>query len=325
MSGTLGFIKLANIRENPEALRAVDRSGEEYIGLVESIRQKGVLNAISVRELPANADGSKQVSADGNPLYALVDGLHRFYAAQDAGLTEIPALICTFGQAEMLEAQIEANIHKKETRPIEYTRAIQRLMALNPTRTVNDQASRLGKSSAWLKERLGLMKLADKVQELVNDGKIVISNAYALAKLPVEEQADWVDRAMTQSPAEFTPSVNNRVKEVRDARKKGTDAKPAEFAAIPHARKFTEVKEEFERPTLCQKVISSRNITSPFEAWKAAIEWVVSMDASTVAEKRADYEARQKARAEALERRKAERESKKAKEAAEAAVGAGAK
>lgn len=320
MSGTPQIIKLANIRENPEALRAVDRAGEEYLGLVESIKQKGVLNALSVRELPANADGTKQVSADGAPLYALIDGLHRFYASQDAGLIEIPALVFDFSQAEMLEAQIEANVHKKETRPIEYTRAIQRLMALNPTRTVSDQASKLGKSSVWLKERLGLMKLAEKVQELVNDGKIVISNAYALAKLPVEEQTDWVDRAMTQSPAEFTPAVHNRVKEIRDARKKGSEAKPASFAPVPHARKFTEVKEEFERPSLGNKLISTRQLQTPFEGWHAAIEWVVSMDGDTLTRKKADYESRQKARNEALARKKQEREEKKQKEAAEAAA-----
>jgi ParB/RepB/Spo0J family partition protein len=324
MGGSPTIVKLANIRENPEALRAVDKASEEYIGLVDSIRQKGVLNAISVRELPTGPDGSKQVSKDGETLYALIDGLHRFHSAIDAGLTEIPALVFDFNQAEMLEAQIEANVHKKETKHIEYVRGIQRLMALNPTRTVNDQASRLGKNLTWLKDRLGLLKLTEKCQELVDTGKVVISNAFALSKLPPEEQADWVDRAMTQSPAEFCKAANDRSKEIRDARKKGKDAAPVSFQATAHARKFGEVNEEYQRQTIGKKIIAQKNITSPFDAWRAAIEWCVSMDAETRSTKEAEHNARQAAKADLAATRKVEREAKKKQEATEAAVGAGA-
>lgn len=49
-TGTLAEIKLSEIRESPVALRKVDRTSEEYLGLVDSIRKSGVLNAILVRE-----------------------------------------------------------------------------------------------------------------------------------------------------------------------------------------------------------------------------------------------------------------------------------
>lgn len=104
MSVVLKSIPLSLIRENPVALRNVNRKGEGYLGLVDSVRKDGVLNAIVVREIkdPTN----------GNVVYGLVDGLHRFSAASDAGLTEIPAQVKDMDDAAVLEAQLIANVHK---------------------------------------------------------------------------------------------------------------------------------------------------------------------------------------------------------------------
>lgn len=98
------MIPLSKIRENPVALRSVNRTSPDYLGLVDSIKQVGVMSSISVREL--------KDPATGDVLYGLIDGLHRFSAAQDAGLSEIPAQIKTFNEAAILEAQIIANAHK---------------------------------------------------------------------------------------------------------------------------------------------------------------------------------------------------------------------
>src|SRR3954469_21290947 len=100
----LANIPLSRIRENPVALRPVDKTSEEYKGLVDSVRRNGILNPISVREVP-NPDPN-----DKEPLYSVVDGLHRFTAAGDAGLESIPAQIVTKTDADVLEAQIVANI-----------------------------------------------------------------------------------------------------------------------------------------------------------------------------------------------------------------------
>ena len=47
--GELKTIPISTIRENPVALRTVNRDTEEYQGLVDSISQKGFLGAITVR------------------------------------------------------------------------------------------------------------------------------------------------------------------------------------------------------------------------------------------------------------------------------------
>lgn len=103
MTTVLKSIPLNNIKENPNALRTVDRTTEEYLGLVDSIRKNGILNAVLVREM--------QNPVDQSVFYGLIDGLHRFTAAKDAGLTEIPAQVKSMEDAAVLEAQILANIH----------------------------------------------------------------------------------------------------------------------------------------------------------------------------------------------------------------------
>jgi ParB/RepB/Spo0J family partition protein len=86
-------IKLTDIHENPVALRSVNRQLESFQGLVDSIREKGVLNAILVREL--------KNEETGETYYGLIDGLQRFSASQDAGRETIPAKVVSMSDAEV--------------------------------------------------------------------------------------------------------------------------------------------------------------------------------------------------------------------------------
>ena len=173
----LQVIKLSDIRENPVALRTVNRDSEQYLGLVESIRSKGFIGAISVR---------KQIDSETSAeFFELVDGLHRFNASKDAGLETINADVVSLTEDQVLEAQIMTNIHKVETRPAEYTQQLKRILNRNPLMTESELAVKLGKSPSWIKDRLSLGKITNPdITALINDGKIVLSNAYALAKLP---------------------------------------------------------------------------------------------------------------------------------------------
>jgi ParB family chromosome partitioning protein len=102
-------------------------------------------------------------------------------------------------------------VHKIETKPVEYSKAILKIIEGNPLLSREELATSLAKTSSWLSERLGLLKLTEEIGKLVDSGEIKLSNAYALAKLPPEEQSDFVDRALTMPPQQFTPTVNARV------------------------------------------------------------------------------------------------------------------
>lgn len=307
----LKHIPLNKIRENPVALRNVNRESEEYQGLVDSIRKDGVLNAIVVREI--------QDPDTKETLYGLIDGLHRFTASQDAGKDSIPAHVTTLDEGRILEAQILANIHKVETKPVEYSKQLVRILAQNPLMTTSELATTLSKSPTWLAERLGLTKLAEAIANLVDEGKVNLSNAYALAKLPAEEQPNFLDRAMTMSPQEFVPTVNGRIKELRDAKRQGRAATPAEFVPVARLRKLGDVKEELVHGTVGKVLCTELKPASTEAAFALGVAWALHMDpASIAADKKKDEEAK-KAREDEKAKRKAEREEKAKKEAAEKA------
>ena len=96
MSENLKNIPISEIKENPVALRTVKKDSQAYAELVDSIRNVGILNPITVRTVSDPATGTSY--------YVLVDGLHRFSGAQDAGLTEIPAHVLSIAEGDVLEA-----------------------------------------------------------------------------------------------------------------------------------------------------------------------------------------------------------------------------
>ena len=311
-AGTLKQVALSEIRESPVALRKVDRTSEGYLGLVDSIREKGVLNAILTREF--------KDEESGETVYMLVDGLHRFTAAQDAGLEVIPAQVLSMSEGDALAAQIMTNVHKIETKPVEYSRQIMRVLSGNPVLTTSELAKSLAKSPSWISSRLGLLKLTDEIGKLVDEDKINLSNAYALAKLDKTEQVDWVDRAMTENPSIFMPAVNTRRKELRDAARKGTDAKPAEFQPVAHLQKLKDIKDERDNSQLRDTVLKDLGAKSAADGWSAALSWVLHLDPKSADAQKVKQDQRDKEREDAKQRRAAERADKKAKDAADKAV-----
>lgn len=282
----LQYIPLNRIRHNPVALRSVDKESIEYKGLVDSIKRVGVLNAINVREIP-NSDPN-----DTEPLYGLIDGLHRFTGSQDAGRDSIPCQIMTMNDAEILEAQIIANAHKVETKPVEYAKQLQRMIAGNMTLTGIEVATRLGMSLSWLNDRLGLPRLLPEIQKIVDEGQITLTNAFALSKLDQSIQANFVERAMTQSPSEFVPTAQKAKKEFDTAKRQGRDPNADTFQHIPKLQKMPILKEEIDRPTIGPALIAKSGVSSPIEVWKLAMQWVLNSDPDSVAIQRAKHEQR---------------------------------
>jgi len=312
---SLESIALSSIRENPVALRAVNRESEEYRGLVDSIKQKGFLGAITVRK---KVDPETKVE-----FYELVDGLHRFCAAADAGLKNINVDVVNLTDDAVLEAQLMANIHKIETRPIEYSKQLLKILSRNPLMTEAELATRLGKSPQWVSERLNLTRITNTtISGLINEGKIKLANAYALAKLPADEMAGFVDEAMTKQPDEFVPRVQARVKEIREAKRKGEDAAPAEFVAVAHCQKTKDIKTEMEagaiRATL--RGLAPNTFDAGFEM---ALKWIMHLDPKSIETQKVEDEARRKEKSEAKKKRETEKavqRAQKAKEAAEKAA-----
>lgn len=305
------IVQLDKIRENPVALRAVNKQAEEYLGLVDSIRRKGFLGSIT---------GRKKKDEAGVEFVEITDGLHRYSAAMDAGIKSLPVDLLTMDDAATLEAQLMLNVHRVETKPVQYSQQLRRILSMNPLMTEAELAGKLGKSSSWIKERLGLVKLPEKVGALVDEGKINLSNAYAIAKLPVEEMADWVDRAMTQAPTEFIPAINGRIREVKDAKRKGLDAAEAEFVPVAHLQKLTVLKSELDKPMVGPVLLKQNKVTDPVAAFQLGIKWALHLDSESIKAAQIKHDEQLRAREEEKAKRRAEKEKVKADEAAKAAA-----
>jgi len=306
-------IPLANIRENPLALRPVDKTGEKYLQLVDSVKQHGVLNPINVREIEPAADGTK--------LYSVCDGLHRFTAANDAGLPSIPAQVINKTDAEVEEAQIIANFHKVETKPAEYSKQLNRIVLRNPDLTMGELSNRLNMSSTQLAERMSLVKLTENIQKLVDEGNIKLTNAVALAKLPVEMQPDFVERAMTQSPAEFVPASNAALKKYREDLRAGKTPGEPTFEPVQLLQKLGDIKTALQdyKP-LAQELIALAQPKTPEDIFGLALAWVLRSDPKSIKVQKDKWEAEMAEKKAKKEAAKAEREKKRAEAAAAVAA-----
>jgi len=320
MGSTQATVKVADIRDNPVALRAVNKQSEDYLGIVDSIKLKGfTLSVITVRE---KEDPESKVK-----FYEIIDGLHRVTAAKDLGLEEVPAMILTLDDAETLEAQVLANIHHVETKPAEYALQMRRMFAANSALTLQDMATKLGKSYQWVNDRLSLTKISNpEIVKLINEGKIVLSNAYAMAKIPDEaERLNWIDRAMTTAPDVFIPAVTARVKEIKEDKRQGKGPSEEKFTPVAHMQKAAEVKTEMEKGENGTRLCTAEGLKKDaLLGFALAIKWVLHMDTASVATQQADFEARAQKSAEDKTRKAAERAElkleKKQKEAEEAAA-----
>jgi len=135
-------VAIAAIHVNPAALREAQNGSEEFLGLVESIKNQGFTSAISVR--PATTEAGEVIEDQ----FQLVDGLQRYTAAKHAGLSEIHVVVSDMSDVEVLEAQLMSNVHKIETTARQYASQLIRILACKQTMTQAELAAVLGKSPA---------------------------------------------------------------------------------------------------------------------------------------------------------------------------------
>jgi ParB family chromosome partitioning protein len=151
-------------------------SAEEITALAQSIREKGVLQPILVRPL---------VGEPGK--YELVAGERRWRAAQQARLHEIPALVRELADREMLEVALVENLQRQDLTPLEEARGYQRMLD-DFNRTQEDVAEIIGKSRSHVANMLRLLSLPERVQDMLNDGRLTSGHARPLVGLDEAER-----------------------------------------------------------------------------------------------------------------------------------------
>ena len=136
--------------------------------LVDSVREKGILQPILVRRLANEANA-----------YEIVAGERRWRAAQLAQLHEVPVTIRDLADRDALEIALVENIQRENLNAVEEAEGYRRLMD-EFKHTQEDLARAVGKSRSHVANMLRLLSLPKTVQELVEKGALSAGHARAL-------------------------------------------------------------------------------------------------------------------------------------------------
>ena len=167
-------IPLDQIRRNPaQPRRTFDEVALQE--LADSLKSKGVLQAILVRPDPKDAGK-----------YQIIAGERRWRAAKLAGLTSIPAIVRQTDELELLEIGIIENVQRSDLNPIEEAEAYEALMK-RFGRTQEGLASSVGKSRVHIANTLRLLQLPEGARTLVREGKVSAGHARAALGAPDPE------------------------------------------------------------------------------------------------------------------------------------------
>lgn len=173
---TFAYLDPADVVPNPRQPRTVF-DPDALAELVGSIKEIGVLQPIVVRR---NPDG---------PGFELIMGERRLRATREAGLTEIPAIIRSTEDVDMLRDALVENLHRSQLNPLEEAAAYQQL--IDDFGLTHEQlATRISRSRPQISNTLRLLKLPPAVQKRVAAGVISAGHARALLTLPSAEAMD---------------------------------------------------------------------------------------------------------------------------------------
>ncbi|MCX5706061.1 MAG: ParB/RepB/Spo0J family partition protein, partial [Candidatus Omnitrophica bacterium] len=165
--GRIIFLKPAQIKPNPLHPREnFDQQGME--DLVQSIREKGVIQPILVRQR--------------SDYFELIAGERRFRAANILNLNELPAIVKEVDDRDSLEISLIENMQRQDLNPIEEARAFKYL--LEKFQMTQEQVSEvLGKSNVTISNMLRLLKLPQEVQDEIRNSRISYGHGRVLLEI----------------------------------------------------------------------------------------------------------------------------------------------
>lgn len=164
-------IKITKIEPNREQPRK-NFEEDSLLELSESIKQFGVIQPLIVQEK--------------NGLYEIIAGERRWRAAKLAGLKEVPVIIKKYSEQEIVEISLIENIQRENLNPIEEALAYKKLLTEFNLKQ-DEIAERVSKSRTAVTNSMRLLKLDERVQQMVIDDKISTGHARALISIEDNE------------------------------------------------------------------------------------------------------------------------------------------
>lgn len=178
-----------------------DFDEEALNALVESVKEKGVLQPLLVRKK--------------NGRFEIIAGERRWRASKLAGLQTVPVIVKDMDDKEVLEVALVENLLRENLSAIEEAEGFQRLID-EFSHTQEALAQIVGKSRSHVANTLRLLNLPDSVKDLVREGTLSAGHARALVGL---------DNAETLAKQIVAKDLNVRQVEELVAKQKNPEVK----------------------------------------------------------------------------------------------------
>lgn len=181
--------------------------------LADSIKKFGVLQPLLV-----------QKKADH---YEIIAGERRWRAAKLAGISEVPVVIREYDRQQSMEIALIENVQRADLNPIEEAQAYQQLIQEFHL-TQEEIAGRVSKNRATITNSMRLLKLDERVQNILAEGTLSSGHARALLGLEDKEKQyqaaeKIIKEGLSVRDTEKLVKVWNRPEKVKEDKKNGPD------------------------------------------------------------------------------------------------------
>lgn len=171
-SSAYQLLPIYKVEPNPDQPRQ-DFDEEELQALADSITVHGVIQPLTVRQLPSG-------------YYQIIAGERRWRAARLANLSEVPVVVMEADDKKAMELALIENLQRQDLNPVEEALGYQVLMEQYGL-TQEEAASRVGKSRPAVANSLRLLGLCPEVLEKVKKGELSAGHARAILTLKTEK------------------------------------------------------------------------------------------------------------------------------------------
>ncbi len=167
------LLPIYKVEPNPDQPRQ-DFDEEELQLLADSISVHGVIQPLTVRELPSG-------------YYQIIAGERRWRAARLANLSDIPVVVIEADDRKAMELALIENLQRQDLNPVEEALGYQTLIQEYGL-TQEDTAKQVGKSRPAVTNALRLLTLTPEVLEMLRSGQITAGHARAILSLKSEKK-----------------------------------------------------------------------------------------------------------------------------------------
>ena len=209
---------------------------DTLLELSESIKQFGVLQPLLVTEK--------------DDYYEIIAGERRWRAAKLAGVKEVPVIIKDYTEQEIVEIGLIENIQRENLNPIEEAMAFKRLLEEFNLKQ-DEVAERVSKSRTAVTNSMRLLKLDDRVQQMIVDDMISTGHARALLAIDNKEQ----QYELANKVFDEKLSVRETEKMVKDIK---SPKKPKEKKAVEHVYIYKDLENKMKEVMGTKVNISSK-------------------------------------------------------------------